>query len=365
MLKYKAIASAPAFPTWIQSRVNEISKQAYDVAHANVQARLFNSQPVKKAMDGCMSDIRTSLGLGDAPTRRAKRTHKADYEQALDGNYVGLLPHVVKGSIPMSDGDTEAKTSSAIYRRLQDREQASSSDGNLDYGVYGSRLAASLEDSFEGFSEPEIPGAQELRAKSCNLPSKHVPRSPSIHSSVYTDRPGSLPLGNMQSPPKVNANVKATTFLPSLTMGGYWSGSEPASDDEDSLSGPRRKNRRGQRERRSIAEKKYKQNANHLRNQRKGHDMNLGWEARRGAQVDDGRGERGRVRGGKSGTLQAPSFVNGAASSSGPNSDPLRPRSAGKGKPAEGLIHPSWQAAKVAKEQNKAATFQGKRVVFD
>jgi hypothetical protein len=30
-----------------------------------------------------------------------------------------------------------------------------------------------------------------------------------------------------------------------------------------------------------------------------------------------------------------------------------------------GVLHPSWQAAKKAKEAKKTATFQGKRVTFD
>ena len=110
---------------------------------------------------------------------------------------------------------------------------------------------------------------------------------------------------------------QGTTFLPSLTMGGYWSGSESAEDFEEAP----RKNRRGQRARRQIWEQKYGTKANHLKNQKT-----------RRSQVNEYK----------------------------PVRQPVEKQAVVEDKP----IHPSWEAAKRAKEQ-KQAQFQGKKMVFD
>jgi hypothetical protein len=109
-----------------------------------------------------------------------------------------------------------------------------------------------------------------------------------------------------------------TTFLPSLIMGGYWSGSESAEDIEEAP----RKNRRGQRARRQIWEQKFGAKANHLKNQKTQRTSHLGeFKATR---------------------------------------RPVETQNKVEDKP----IHPSWEAAKRSKEQ-KQAQFQGKKMVFD
>ncbi|KAK8045209.1 Protein bud22 [Apiospora rasikravindrae] len=86
-------------------------------------------------------------------------------------------------------------------------------------------------------------------------------------------------------PPKKARATKAapskpgdSTFLPSL-MGGYISGSESDASDVDVA--PARNNRRGQRARQAIWEKKFKQEAKHLNKPKDSRDD--GWDAKRGA----------------------------------------------------------------------------------
>lgn len=366
MLKTTSIASAPAFSSWVLSKLEEISKP-YDVALANVQARLFNSQPVKKSMDDCMGNICTSLGLDGLQGGKRKRIRKADYRQDPKDTNVKATHNEIGEATRRSDVDKTTCVSSEIDGQLRDSDQASSSNEDYDYKKYDVRLAAFSDESFNGFSEASDRDYKEMRSKLGKVAPRVMPLSPSPESSDYSIESESSP-PRKQAPKSLIPDTKATTFLPSLTMGGYWSGSESASDDEGGRNGTERKNRRGQRERRLIAEKKYGQNAKHLKNQPRGNDRDQGWDARKGAQEGDKRGKRGRGRGmgGKPTGLQAPRFTKGAASSSGANSDPVGPqRSVGKGKPTEGPLHPSWQAAKAAKEQKKAATFQGKKVVFD
>ncbi|KAL8925279.1 MAG: hypothetical protein Q9208_003569 [Pyrenodesmia sp. 3 TL-2023] len=366
MLKTKSIASAPSFPPYIHSRLGGITKP-HDVAHANVQARLFNSQPVKKAMDDCIASIRLSLGLDGLQGGKRKRMRKANFRQEPEDGQLISEAKELGQTVHELHGNMETDNVSETDVILREGDQASNSSGSHDYDKYNSRLAASSDESFNGFSDAIDFDSSELHAKLAHIPSRDLSLSPSLGSSGDSGQSVSPPARKKQVTKGANPSTKRTTFLPSLTMGGYWSGSEPASDDEGGLDRTERKNRRGQRERRLIAEKKHGQNAKHLKNQPRGHNRDRGWDARKGAQPEDGRGKRGRGRGGKTVALHTPRSTNrGPAFSSGANSDPIGPgRSAVKAKPAEEPLHPSWQAAKAAKQQKKAATFQGKKMVFD
>jgi hypothetical protein len=166
---------------------------------------------------------------------------------------------------------------------------------------------------------------------------------------------------SLAPPPKRVAKPKSaskparpgdSTFLPSL-MGGYISGSESASDVDIA---PPRKNRRGQRERQAIWEKRYKEKAKHLGKEAKA-GAGVTWDPRRGA-VDDG--NKPWKRGIKSPFAKAahsPKFE-------GANSEPLRARAKPQLQDA-GPLHPSWEARKKAKEKQETAVFQGKKITFD
>ncbi|KAI0138911.1 Bud-site selection protein [Hypoxylon sp. NC0597] len=162
-----------------------------------------------------------------------------------------------------------------------------------------------------------------------------------------------------------------SAFLPTL-MGGYISGSESEASDIDV--GPPRKNRRGQRARQAIWEKKYKDKAKHVQKQQqekaKGRDQ--GWDMRRGAVGDD---EEGSNKPWKKG-IRNP-FDNKHVHPSrqrqmqgGSQEVDRRSQTAERPKPKvvpkrddTGPLHPSWAAAKKAKEQK--VEFQGRKVVFD
>ncbi|KJR86340.1 uncharacterized protein SPSK_02364 [Sporothrix schenckii 1099-18] len=198
--------------------------------------------------------------------------------------------------------------------------------------------------------------------------------------------------------PRKRKATSATTFdgtshfLPSL-MGGYVSdGGDDAdgvADDEEAaarmLGGPR-KNRRGQRARQAIWEKKYKQLAKHVLEQEKkgtdaggkdgGKDKKAnkngkqkdgggGWDAKRGA-VDASDKPRWLRR--KMGLLGRVGPVGGGGKGAGSNATP--PAGAKKENPnanaqVSGTLHPSWEAARKAKDKAQTAAFEGKKIVFD
>ncbi|KAL8799162.1 MAG: hypothetical protein Q9182_006099 [Xanthomendoza sp. 2 TL-2023] len=368
MLKTKSMLSAPAFPFFIQNDLSENSKP-HDVARANVQARLFNSQPVKKAMDDSMSNIRLSLGLNDIQSSKKKRIRKADLLREKSTVNIRKTSADAGGTTIVRKVGRATDASPAT--EVPDREpgQTSSSNESLNYDEFDSRLAGSADELSDGDSKSIDYG--ELHAEPASGPVRELSSSASPEISGSSGTTDSPPPRNSRGSEKSTKDSKATTFLPSLTMGGYWSGSEPASDDEGSVGGQTRKNRRGQRERRMIAEKKYGQNAKHLRKQGQEQDRDRGWHPRKGAQTEktDESESMKQLRrsGGSTRVPQVPRTTKqGAAASSGANSDPVGPRRRiAQSKPADGPLHPSWQAAKQAKEQKQTARFQGKKLTFD
>ena len=86
-----------------------------------------------------------------------------------------------------------------------------------------------------------------------------------------------------------------------------------------------------------------------------------GWDAKRGAiDISSGRGAF-RGRGGRDNRPK-----RDFAQATGENAVAVEPKKRGMGKKDDvGVLHPSWQAAKKAKEAKKTATFQGKKVTFD
>jgi hypothetical protein len=154
--------------------------------------------------------------------------------------------------------------------------------------------------------------------------------------------------------------ISKTSFLPSLSLGGYYSGSESGDSDvdnrEDRAAREIRKNRRGQRARQQLAEWKYGKNAKHLQNEKAKVERNAGWDIKRGAVGVPGSKDRRTVGYSKE-------------KSTGSNLTALGDRQTRpKPKPRDdqGPIHPSWEAAKRRKQQTAVLpTFAGKKITFD
>ncbi|PNH53107.1 hypothetical protein VD0003_g4288 [Verticillium dahliae] len=175
--------------------------------------------------------------------------------------------------------------------------------------------------------------------------------------------PPAAPARQPKEPKPVKAG--ATTFLPSL-MGGYFSGSESASDVD--VAPP--KKRLGQRQRQAIAERKHGEMANHVRNEKKkkqqgGRDD--GWDMKRGA-VDsaEGKGRKPWMKEG-AGEKEGAKGAKGAKGGHAPR--PVMNRKERRrlkmlSKDDQGELHPSWQARKREKEALQSAAFQGTKITF-
>ncbi|KAK5661908.1 hypothetical protein OQA88_10017 [Cercophora sp. LCS_1] len=176
------------------------------------------------------------------------------------------------------------------------------------------------------------------------------------------------PSPSLSPPPAKKAKTKtkpapsasSSTFLPSL-MGGYISGSESEASDIEIA--PKR-NRRGQRARQALWEKKYKAEAKHLKNQQNKRDS--GWDMKRGAvEGEPGKPWKKGVRnplvtGGNNEKLGT------NARFSGDTTKEVVKKPVVKKRDDEGPLHPSWEAKKKLKEaQSAGVPFQGKKIVFD
>lgn len=361
LLKDKAISQSPALPPKIASS----TRPAQDTASANVTARLYNSNPVKEAMPEVILLIRLAMGL---PSSASGIQSGPTRLQALQD-----LPSKSRSGIE-EDGESEfsgleSDEGADGLDVDEDERVAGSDDEDDDFAAFDNRIASSEEPT----PEPEVESHPRSITKQVLAYSPSADLSPSPSAS-----PSPPPESRVQTVRKqatAPAPRASASFLPSLTMGGYWSGSDSDAEDNPDLSendvAPR-KNRRGQRARQQIWEKKFGQGAKHLKDPPKGGASNGrgsrddGWDMKRGAQ------ESGASRGGRYEPAWKKSKGSGAksvgASASGGNATQVVQRAGRKQKVdnADKPLHPSWEAARRAKEKKvETGTFAGTKVVFD
>jgi len=335
----------------LSQHVTSIGKVVQDSATANVIARLYNSNPVKEAMSAALSSLRLALGI---------QNHSVDFRADEQITPRSLKQHgkealMSLNSTPDLKRDDECSVSEIERHNLNAEplveKVGAIHEDDIDFDMYNNRVGFSSDEDSAGRADIQ----SSLRYDPViNL---SLSPSPSISESHIT----SSKVRNVKSRAPEPAS---TTFLPSLTMGGYWSGSESEPEDDLSDVAPR-KNRRGQRARQQIWEKKYGGKAKHVRNPKSnGSSRDQGWDLRRGAQESGWSGPRRR---GKPSNYVSKSNGHKSGPASGGNAtEVIRPdRRIEKQASSQKPLHPSWEAAKRAKEQKQTMPFAGKKVVFD
>ncbi|KFY43177.1 hypothetical protein V494_02069 [Pseudogymnoascus sp. VKM F-4513 (FW-928)] len=377
LLKSKTIAESGLLPDYVKPPVRKTGSEEDILAMDNVTARLYNTKPVKENMTHIMTSIYAVTGIPN-PANKPKVKAKEAKE-----------PPAKK----MKGDDKEAATSRNTEKPAANKKEekgvepawegfdsGSESDvESVDFSKYEGRLGGSSDedsdsDSAEELKRPAKPVKRTIKSRGISVSvsgsddegegepeewvlSDEEEDSEDDDSDNVIERSASPPTREkkkQREPPK--PLKPGSQFLPTL-MGGYWSGSEEsATDVEDEVAPAPRKNRPGQQARRAIWEKKYGKGANHVKNAPPPKEKDVVWDAKLGAVSSEGSG-RGRGRGG---------FTRNKAQVTGENASELGPRNArGVGRKDDvGVLHPSWQAAKKAKEEKKAAKFEGKKVVF-
>lgn len=354
LVKFKAVAESPDLPKFVSTPPPPIN----DTAKANVIARLCNSNPVKEALPPILKDIQRALGIEPKDVKEGKKRLRAkDIEKQKQEEQQKTKPtkksqpaaESESGDVSMGEAEDESDVSQSIRRKEEARELGSGSED--EFAEFNDRLAGSSDSEGEDEQSDEATLKRGKASRAAALRAALADISPSASPSP-SPSPSASP--EPESPPARTTKPGASAFIPSLTMGGYWSGSE--SEPEDFEDAQPKKNRRGQRARQAIAEKKFGKHAKHLQNQAKTgkNDRNAGWDAKRGA--TDGPRARGPPRS----RFEKPGQDRGARRE-GAAEPPKK-----KHRDDQGSLHPSWEAAKKAKEAKKVmASFEGKKITFD
>ncbi|OJJ45361.1 hypothetical protein ASPZODRAFT_17577 [Penicilliopsis zonata CBS 506.65] len=401
LAKTKRIAETPVFLTF-KHRRNYTIEAPKSTAEANVLARLFKSNPVQNVLPEAMNEFKKILGLDEVAVKQDKSGGKKsqDVKAVKATNHP---PPAVAESEEDEDEDEEEDEDDQSPDKMDEDDDSES----LDFAQFDSRLASASEDEEEtDGSQSDSDGikAVSLKAKDQDPRAYYDPNdisdsvsrssSPDFSDALSSDDDEPVPppkKTKSNDPSKAKAKsssssaaaaaapAKDTTFLPSLMMGGYFSGSESEADgDNDAAEAPRRKNRMGQQARRALWEKKFGTRANHLQapikkgNKQSKDSRDSGWDVRKGATDSADYGARGKWgAGGGRGQGQRHGYDNarpGRGGTGGPSNSGhghSKPSHASKSVDANKPLHPSWEAARRAKEQASQASFQGKKVVFD
>jgi BUD22 len=417
LVRTKRIREAPAFVS-LYGEDGEMKVEGMKVgAEANVVARLINSNPVRDILPGIMAKMYRCLGLEEfLSTTNTKFGNKGSKTGGSDvtGPGHGVDKNVINSpqegdsssgkddqadaSMDLSDDESMAAVDDASTAN----SDTENSDVNDDMAQYKHRLAPSS--CSEDESDAEEDGAcGRWSIQTSGRRQKNEVLSLSLSPSLKPSRSASPPPQptHKSTSTKPQPQTAHTTILPSLTLGGYFSGSESNSGSEFDLElnlpgsnqnrtskgdlGPAlpqpRKNRRGQRARQQIAENKYGSSAKHLRKQQQqahgqaqakpstGRDRDAGWDVRKGA-TENGSSTAGIKGRGKWGHDRI--STRGRMGATGANSEAVALTSKKKRSQRDDAtetrpIHPSWEAARKRKLQNQKVTslFQGKKISFD
>jgi hypothetical protein len=388
LLKVKSFAESEQLPDEVKQVVPKPEgTEETLLAIQNVTSGMYNTKPVKDAMQQIVSEMYITMGIPTPTVNVKKKVAAKDVSKAK--SLGESLPVHQKEIISSDDSAKQSMKSGSEEGSWEgfdseedeaegddhDEEQKGEED-SLDedeLGRYDALLGAdSDEDSFneeeyKAKNPPQLRQRISLSLSPTPSGSPSPSHSPGLSPSLSPElqpRPAKVPKAPKAKPAPTTGG---STFLPTL-MGGYWSGSESSASDLEDLGPTTKKNRPGQAARRAIWEKKYGEKANHIKSGQapigKAKAKDDGWDAKRGAKESRPESSRGRRFGarGESQRGMGRNFEN----VTGENAIAIAPKPRGMGKKDDvGVLHPSWQAAKKAKEMKKTATFQGKKVTFD
>jgi hypothetical protein len=357
--KVKSLSTAEGVPgEW-----KEVEKgEKKEAAVLNVQARLFKVGAVKEVVDSCVGELKGVVGVGAGAGAGAKKDNKEEdkrkkakvemeedeeVEDSSDdgGAFASFNARIAAPSSAEEDSDD------SLSDGRRPPSLGNSDEEDFDIDALESEAEASFTHS-EGESDLAIPRDGYIVTDEDESSDSEEPAAFEGFSDDVDEKSTRKIKTNATAAP---AKVSTSTFLPSLSHAAYFSGSDSDSEPEDlDIDVAPKKNRRGQRARQKIWEAKFGEKAKHKQKD----ERNQGWDPKRGAVSDD--------RGGKGGRARGPAKGGRGPQVSGENTTELGPRKTAPTKRDDtGALHPSWQAAKAAKEKKMAAKPEGTKIVFD
>jgi hypothetical protein len=365
----------------LQEYIAGIREGSKDTSTLNVTARLFKVVQVKKVVDGVVEDLKRILGVDKA--KDINKEGAEDVKKQKDDNKTKQPKSAEKEDVEMQDAsDEEGDPYMAFSARIaapssgEEDSEGSVSDDERPPSIGDSESEHDPDADLDAVSESEgeeeevaqlddTSDDEEEQSETAVISRSIAPASEesSADSDSNSDSDEAAIPTKKSKTKAVADKPTSSAFLPALSHAAYFSGSESEASDLDVDTAPR-KNRRGQRARQKIAEMKFGAKAKHIEKAQ----QNVKFDPKRGAVSGDGKRQR-------RGKPMGPGLQQ-----SGSNAEPLgkkddkKDRKMGLGvkRDDKGELHPSWQAAKMAKESKKLkidvagkGAPQGKKVVFD
>ncbi|KAM7202525.1 Bud-site selection protein [Rhypophila sp. PSN 637] len=473
LLRVKPIAECDKLPEEVKAPVQkpDLTEEEAKALH-NVTSCLCARVEVRKATDKAIEDVGKALGV-KVPEKKKGRVRKKDFEKETEEVVEAKEPEKYEEMVtgekekperksefnkrklePATNGanedsetdEDELPVKEEVVTKMEEvlgsSSEAESDEDGESWAAISAKMKAKLKvttPAKEEFDPMEVTSGEEEEEDDMeydldsegdsedNEISQNEEEGASESGSFngFSDNGSEQSVSDAESgsdsessadnsPPRKKKAAPSTgrpgesAFIPSL-MAGYISDSNSEASDLD-IAPNSRKNRRGQRARQAIWEKKFKEQAKHLREGgNKANKRDDGWDMKRGA-VDpdsagkpwksgiknpllekDGKKEESQGQGeevyhggrtllnnrNKGGKPAMP--LNRKQRRAMGIKEPVGPPGGGNGgggsKPAagmppkkrddEGTLHPSWEARKKAKEKLETAPFQGKKITFD
>ncbi|TGJ81511.1 hypothetical protein E0Z10_g7254 [Xylaria hypoxylon] len=418
LLKIKGVAESPKLPADIKPLPKPELSEEEKLALHNVTSALCNRKQVKDVVEEAIIGTCVALQV-PMPDKRNKGKSKEKItaakspatrkeEQIDDGDDLDSLGDdesedaeepeferipLLKRKIEKGEGEEDLESDagsvaseSAEFEGFSDSEAEENMFSKYDDLVGGSSDEDGSDSEDEDGDESDHVDSRSRSLRKLALDDISLSSEASDDSDESEDEALAPPTkkAKVRAVKPVSFNTGNSAFLPSL-MGGYISGSESASDVD--VAPAIRKNRRGQRARQAIWDKKYGEKAKH--HEKEPNPRNSGWDMKRGA-VDDtskpwkrgivnpfeknnvhperqqqmhGTDDR-QVRGKGSRDTQERRQPQQQDRSGGFQPEKPKPRPPPT-RDDTGPLHPSWVAAKKAKEGVQKVEFKGKKVTFD
>ncbi|KAI0816102.1 Bud-site selection protein [Xylaria sp. FL0064] len=406
LLKIKGLAESPGLPAEIKPVPKPELPEEEKTALHNVTSALCNRKQVKDVIEQAIMGTYMALRV-PMPDKKNNSKSKSKEKPAVEKLKTAAAGKKQETD-DSEDSDSLADDESDDAEDFKSAEPSETSEDDAEFGGTSDSEAEekmfSKYDELVGGSSDEDESDEEgddddendrLGSKARSI-QRLAPDGISLSSEASDDSDDSddsedealaPPTKKVKAAKPVSFNPGNSAFLPSL-MGGYISGSESASDVD--IAPAARKNRRGQKARQAIWEKKYGEKAKHLSKEKD--TRSSGWDMKRGAVEDTAKlwkkgianpfeknhvhpdrqkqmnGEDDRQAKGKGGSRdtqerrqprqhQQDRGQGFQAEKPKPRPPPTRDDT--------GPLHPSWAAAKKAKEGAQKVEFKGKKVTFD
>ncbi|WWD08801.1 hypothetical protein V865_006914 [Kwoniella europaea PYCC6329] len=326
---------------------------------AKVENRLCSSKNVAEAVKGVVSWIVGEEG--------AKLVHHVKKENKAISAHKGARKIEEESDGAESDEDVIEGGQEMVVGSASENEGEESEDEGLAQQDYAADEAGWESGSIGGEPDESDEEEEEDISDENAIP---IPPSKKSKPTPAPQQPKEKP-SRAEKLPK--GDITSSMFLPSLAA-GFTRGDEGDSDPDDDLdpngvigkNTKERKNRRGQRARQAIWEKKYGKGAKHVVKAKEDEEAYQAAKAKREA---DKRGRPDHMKGRDSGwgaRSGQPSIPNGSAST--PKSTVIPQQHQQAPKEEKKNLHPSWEAARLRKQKMgvvPADAPKANKIVFD